>query len=122
MLLSLNVMAFSKTFTGTISELEDLVINHNGVRINNFMVTEKRTYSSDSLKNLSVAVSIRNKNKKSIHLSIVFIEGHNWAVSLEPSFGLVSAESSDDLSSDIYVTPNTLKKNKKVTVKIVGDF
>ena len=122
MLLSLNVMAFSKTFTGTISELEDLVINHNGVRINNFMVTEKRTYSSDSLKNLSVEVSVRNKNKESIHLSIVFIEGHNWAVSLEPSFGLVSAESSDDLSSDIYVKPNTLKKNKKVTVKIVGDF
>jgi hypothetical protein len=127
LLLSTNALAFEYNFKGSISELEDLVINKNGVRLNNFSLGEGKSYSSKSLSNLDVSFSVRNKNGESRHF-VLMATGldsrgkHLWSFNAEPMFSTISGNKTETVNADPYVLTGTLKKTAQVWVKVVGDF
>lgn len=127
LLLSSSAFAFEYSFKGSLSELEDLVINKNGVRLNNFSIGESKSYSSTSLSKLDLSFSARNKNTDSRHF-VFMATGldskgrHLWSVSAEPLFSTISENKTETVSADPFIVTGTLKKTAKVWVKVVGDF
>ncbi len=125
---NISLFAFEHN-TGFISldDFEDLSIKHNGVKINNFTLSEKESWSTKSLVNLGVSFSAKNKNADSKHFSLMLVgldkdNGVIWALSAEPMMATIQGKKTESISSDAFVLSGTLAKTVKVLAKITGDF
>jgi len=130
MLIMANISLFAfEHNTGFIpvEDLEDFSIKHNGVKMNNFTLSEKSSWTTKSMVNLGVSFSVKNKNTDSKHFSLIIV-GLNkknkiiWALNAEPMMGILSGKKTDSISNDTLVMPGTLAETTKVFVKITGDF
>jgi hypothetical protein len=121
-----NAFAFDKTFNVSVEELEDLVINQNGVKLNNFMLAEKQAFLADGLVNINVSFSARNKNNYATHFSAMLVGlSENdilWCLSVEPMMSTLSEKATETVEGSVYITPGLLSKTKKIWVRIVGDI
>jgi len=121
-----NAYAFDKTFTVSIDEFEDLVIKQNGVKLNNFLISEKQAFLADGLVNINVDFSARNKNNYATHFSAMFVGSSEkkilWSLSVEPMMSTLSEKSTETISGNVYITPGLLSKTKTIWVRIVGDI
>jgi len=121
-----NAYAFDKTFIVSIDEFEDLVVKQNGVKLNNFLLSEKRAFLADGLVNLNVDFSARNKNNYATHFSAMFVGSSKdrilWSISVEPMMSTLSEKSTETISGNVYIAPGLLSKTKSIWVRIVGDI
>ena len=121
-----NVYAFDKTFTVSINDFEDLVIKENGVKLNNFLLSEKPAFLAAGLVNINIDFSARNKNNYAAHFSAMFVGSSKdeilWSLSIEPMMSTLSEQSTETLSDNVYITPGLLSKTKTIWVRIVGDI
>ena len=121
-----NAYAFDKTYEGTVQDLENLVIEENGIKINNFSFAEKEAFMAKGLANIVVSFSARNKNEVSKHFSAMIVgksgESILWAVSAEPMMSTISANKTEAVKNDAYITPRVLDETKQVWLRITGDF
>ena len=125
---NISLFAFEHN-TGFISleDFEDLSIKQNGVKINNFTLSEKKSWSSESMVNLGISFSAKNKNADSRHFSLMLVglDKDNaviWALSAEPMMATIEGAETESISADAFVIPGTLAKTVKVFAKITGDF
>lgn len=121
-----NAFAFDKTFNVSVDEIEDLVINQNGVKLNNFMLAEKQAFLADGLVNINVSFSARNKNNYATHFSAMLVglseKDILWCLSVEPMMSTLSEKATETVEGSVYITPGLLSKTKKIWIRIVGDI
>lgn len=127
LLFTSNVFSFDKTVNITLDELEDFSVKDNGVKLNNFSLHEGSSFLGRGLTNLELSFSVRNKNEKPRHFSVMMAgwdkeEYLIWALDAEPMMSTVSGNKTETVKSDSYVSPGVLKSTKWVWVRIVGDF
>jgi hypothetical protein len=121
-----NAFAFDKTFNVSVDEIDDLVINQNGVKLNNFMLAEKQAFLADELVNINVSFSARNKNNYATHFSAMLVglseKDILWCLSVEPMMSTLSEKATETVEGSVYITPGLLSKTKKIWIRIVGDI
>lgn len=120
--------AFSmdKTYILTVQQLEDFAIESNGVRLNNFSISEKRAFMTNAMSNIEVSFSARNRGETSRHFAVMLVgmdeKGILWSLSLEPLMSTLAEKATENVEGSIYVFPGTLRKTTKIWVRAIGDF
>jgi uncharacterized membrane protein len=123
---SMNLLAFEKIYNVSPNETDDVVFKENGIIVNNFSFSETKSFMADDLSNISVSLSAKNSTEKSVKLSIMTIGFSSgvplWSISAEPMMSILSANRTDTIKEDVYITPGTLKKTDKIWIKITGSY
>jgi len=128
-LLNMNLYAYQNSYS--VKEFEDIVLKGGGLKVNNFMISEKRDMFSGKLISLEISYSIRNKSSKSRNFSISFIgmgwawggdsPGIGWAMSSKPMMGMVGAGKAESVNTSIFVDEKVLKSTEWIQVIVTTD-
>lgn len=118
--------AFDQSQLLTAQQLEDLEIEVNGLKINNFDVYELKARAARGLMNLEVSCSVRNRSDATIHFGLMIVgfnkEGNAlWAMELHPMAWMLPKRRGCNLDNAVYVPPGTLKKTSMYWVRVVTD-
>ncbi len=126
LLSSLPVYAFDKVYQMTIDDFEDFEIKSNGVKINNFSLSEENAWMVDGMKTIKISFSAKNKLEHPKHFTIMLVgmkDGEAlWALNAEPMMATLSAKKTESINQTSYVIPGTLKQTKTIWFKVVGDI
>lgn len=120
------VYAIDKTYVLSVSQFEDLVIEGNGVRLNNFSIAEKKAWLTDDMTNIEISFSARNRTNanRSFAVMVVGMDEKNilWGVALEPMMSLIAENSITQIEKSVYIAPGTLRKTTKLWIRVIGNF
>ena len=109
-------------------QISQIVIEQELV-LNNFVIRERSSFMSNSLRVLEVSFSVTNRSRQPISLNtqvVGFSEGGNikFAVTVDPLFDIVSEQRTETVTGDTYVNPsnNVLGETASLCFNIVTDI
>lgn len=126
-LIATAVFAIDESQTVNRPQFEDIMIQQGGVNVNNFSIKEDSSLMSKDLRVIRVSCSARNRNVSSKHFAIMLVgfdvSGNIlWSMSLEPVFGIISENTTKEVSDTVYCIAGTLSRTQKIWYRIIGDF
>lgn len=109
----------------TPDELFDYQITKDGIRINNFNLAERKSFSAKGLTVLKLTLSAANRREKAVQLSVQLVgldekDKILFAVTARPSFSRVGAKRTEEVKGDIYILPGEGQKAKTLLLRVVG--
>jgi hypothetical protein len=111
----------------SLDDVYPLQLTDGRVRINNFTLSEDKSWSAKDLMVLNLSASGSNRTDKPIHLSIEAV-GYDWnngvlfAVTAQPLFSMIGGDKTETIKGDIYVAPNIITNASKICLRVTGDF
>lgn len=108
-------------------ELFDYQVSQKGLRINNFNLSEGRSFLVKSLAVLKFSYSIANRQEKPVRLSVQLVglgkeDDVVFASTSQPLFGQVGSGKTGEAKSDIYIPFGTLVKARAFLLRVTGNF
>lgn len=107
-------------------ELFDIAFSQDGLRINNLSVGEATDFMSDAPQ-IQMSASAVNRSPDDIVLSIEMIGTSSvvadlpvFAISAKPSFGMVSAGKSEDISGNVFAQSGQIGEASNFCVRVVA--
>ncbi len=123
-------MAWGKSFNQgyflSMDSFDDLVMKGDKLKLNNFILAEEDAWSSKKLNNLKFSCSARNRGNKSRHFSIMIVGLNSeneilWAMNAEPSMYVLSSNSIETISTEVYVLDGMLRQTAQIWIKVALD-
>jgi len=122
-----SAFAIDQSQTLTRTQFEDISIQSGGVNINNFSFREDKSFWDRNMSVLKVNFSARNRNDSSKNFAIMLVGFDNanniiWSMHLEPTMGILSENSTEQISDSVFCTAGTLNRTHRIWYRVIGNF
>lgn len=96
-------------------------------RLNNVTLSEDKSWLAKNVIVLNVSASGSNRSEKNAYISVevVGFDTTNslvFAVDAEPMMSIIGPNKTEEIKGDIYASPGTLKKAKKICLRVNGEL
>jgi hypothetical protein len=121
----MNVGEFS--CTNSLDDVYSLELTKGRVRVNNFTISEEKSWVAKNSLVLNLSASGSNRTEKNIYLTMEAV-GYDktdsviFAVTAHPSFSTITAGKTEEIRGDIYVAPGTLTRTSRICLRVSGEF
>jgi hypothetical protein len=110
----------------SLDDVYSLELTAGRVRINNFTISESKSWSAKNTLVLNLSASGSNRTKKNVYLSVEAVgfdsvNSITFAVTARPSFNTIGSGKTEEIKDDVYVAPETLKHTSRICVRVSGD-
>jgi len=113
-----------------VNSLDDasaLELTNGRVRINNFTISEDKSWVAKNVVVLNFSASGSNRTEKSVNLSVEAVgydpaNAITFVVTAHPLFSTISAGKTEVIKGDIYAAPATLTHTSRFCIRVTGEF